>query len=233
MKTIKRHLIKKIQTTTLERKISGTKILILGPLHIDEQVLLETIKKIKPHFLFLIDGATTHLSKLKNWSKGIVLTVGDGDSSAHKYQMDFLLPTNKNCSDLSFLIDSLISSKITIERLSLLGFSQTKKAEERVDHLLFTLAIIEKISKRLALIIDMDNQYLFLPPGNHVFKYFGTFSLFSFKTTQLSITGEVDYPLIKPKKLQALSSLGLSNKASGVLKIASTQALIVYLAGSK
>jgi hypothetical protein len=126
-----------------------------------------------------------------------------------------------------------VKSKTKIYGLSLLGFSTTFN-EERLDHLIFNLSEVEKITSRLNIQINLDGRFIFLPPGVNKLNLKGIFSVMSFSHTVLKITGKCEYKMEQWTKLKRLSSRGLSNVGKGTIFIESKKCIMVYLtAGPK
>lgn len=225
MPSLKVHLIKYFPPQT--------RLLILGPLEITPQILKRTIKKLSPSLILLIDGGTRHKSMLNKKEQKISLSVGDGDSAKNlKTPLDILLPLKKDFSDLAFVIEAILKAKNHFEQITMLGLSSHKK-EERIDHLLFNIGIVHKLTLKLPIKIVMDDRFLFLPAGKNTFDYFGLFSVIILTRNSIKITGAADYQLKSWTKVEALNSLGLSNQAHGRIQIDSTRPLLVYFAGTK
>lgn len=210
-----------------------SRLLILGPLEIDSSLLQKSIKETKPDLILFIDGGFIHRNSLTKNQLKISLSVGDGDSlpTLQKKELDILLPSKKNFSDLAFVLRALKKSKTPIEKLTFLGFSSMKK-EKRIDHLLFNLGEIQKITSAMAIAIRLDETFLFFPPGKHSFRIRGLFSLVTFSRTALKISGSCEYELLKWTHINAFSSLGLSNKGHGLIHLETNKAVLIYLAGS-
>ncbi len=208
--------------------------LILGPMDIKKSHLNKVIKKTSPTLIIFVDGAIEHKKKIELSSikkkKIRFLTVGDGDSAVSFDHFDILLPQKKDYSDFAFVTEGLMKSKNLWKRVNFLGFSSLLN-ETRFDHLFFNLQEIEKLVKKKSFPTSLDDRFLFFPKGINQFSYKGLFSILSLKPNYLKLTGAAEYRLEKWVKLNALSTLGLSNKAHGKIFIHSKSSVIVYLAG--
>lgn len=209
-----------------------SRIVLLGPLEIEKKTLRKTIKEISPTLIIFIDGGRKHKNKLTKSELNLTLSIGDGDSAPHSEKLNILLPKEKELSDLSFTLRGMEKSKNIWTKMALLGFCSLTN-EKRLDHLLFNLGEVEKFVKKNQISIKMDERFFFFPPGKNSFKYHGTFSLIALMPTSVRISGMVYYQLKNWTKIEALSSKGLSNIASGIVQIDNKKTVIAYLAGSK
>lgn len=213
--------------------VSRTRLLVLGPLEVDAKMLKKVTQTLKPDFILLVDGGIRHRSLLTTRQQKISLSVGDGDSIREEAAgpIELLLPVKKDYSDLEFALNALAGSKNQIKELALFGFSSHTN-EKRIDHLIFNLSSIAKITTRLKIASTLDGRFLFLPPGKKALHYRGIFSVMAFSGTRLKITGQCEYQLPDWTKLGALSSRGLSNKGYGKIVIESKKTLLLYFPGS-
>jgi thiamine pyrophosphokinase len=209
------------------------RVLILGPLKIDPDHFLKISKKLKANLFFYIDGGIRHHYLLNPKQIYNAFSIGDGDSLSADLNtvLDIKLPAAKNYSDLHFVLNHLVEFKSMVASIDLLGFS-TLINESRIDHLLFNLALVAKTAGRLKIKISMDDNFLFLPPGINKVSYKGTFSVISFSLNSLKITGKCSYQLKSWTRFEALSTLGLSNIASGNFQIENKKVVLLYFAGS-
>lgn len=223
------HPLKILRNHLLEH----SRLLILGPLEIDAKMLKKVTRTLKPELILLVDGGIRHRSLLTTRQQQISLSVGDGDSIGEEASVpiDILLPVKKDYSDLEFALNALDRSKNQIKELALFGFSSHSN-EKRIDHLIFNLSSIAKVTTRLDIAITLDGRFLFLPPGKKVLNYRGIFSVMALSGTRLKITGKCEYQLPHWTKLGALSSRGLSNKGAGKIVIESKKTLLLYFPGS-
>ncbi|MDO9181446.1 MAG: hypothetical protein Q7U04_03515 [Bacteriovorax sp.] len=211
-----------------------TRLLILVPLEIDPRKLKNIIKQFSPTLIILVDGGTNHLVHLSKKAKLVpIVSVGDGDSSKkHMPRLDILLPVQKDFSDLAFVISAILLKKNNFTAINLMGFINFHQIEQRYDHLLFNIGIVQQLSSKLNFKILMDQRLLFLPAKASTFDYKGLFSVISLTPNNLKLTGKVQYQLKTKTKLAALSSLGLSNIGLGKIDIEVQKSVIIYFAGS-
>lgn len=182
-----------------------------------------------------IDGGLIHREKIPEPLKRDVpsFALGDGDSLREhgvnvEDKFDLIFPEDKDQSDfslaLSHLPDSLKAGSIDFylyglsggrkdHELALIGecFHFLKGRSDCAFHLHFP------DNKREATIIGRQAD----------FSYHGIFSVFSFEKAEVTIFGEVKFPIEK-EALLPFQSLGLSNEAKGAIKINSDKPLIIY-----
>lgn len=206
----------------------GSRILILGPLEIHVKELKKSLTQIAPDLIILVDGGSRHRHLLSKSLQKKIQMVGDGDSSL--LSMDLLLPVTKDFSDLAYVLGTLAKAKVKIEKLALFGFS-SHFLDNRLDHLLFNLSEVEKITAKLKIPIRMDERFLFLPPGKNTVHCQGLFSVMSFSGTNLKLVGKCEYQLKDWTRLPRLSTLCLSNIGSGLIHLECKKPLLLYMAG--
>jgi hypothetical protein len=206
-----------------------TRLLILGPLPIKSVILNRVLKKFTPTWIIFVDGGNKHKSKIKDITHYSILSIGDGDSSKQKQKkLDVKLPTQKNYSDLAFVVDVLIKNRKRITNVSFLGFS-SHHFEERLDHLLFNLGLIQGLASKLCLPIYVDEYFLFLPAGKNVLKHKGIFSIISLRPNTIKLQGDIKYNLEAWTQIKAFDTHCLSNRSYGIFQIESKKEILVYL----
>lgn len=160
------------------------------------------------------DEAATHFNSLR---------IGDGDS--YQGVLDIKLSINKNFSDLAYGLKFI---KTSLEKVNLLGFLGGRK-----DHELFNLGeahkvlLSNKVNRKVKFLFDQS--FIGFPPGRHTLKLDGIFSLFVIEEAEITITGQIKYPLISPTKVLPLSSQGLSNVGNGEFFIQSNKPVFLYI----
>ncbi len=226
MKRLKVHPLKQL----LHQLQDSSRLLVIGPLAITPELVKKTIRELKPDFIIFVDGGLHHKNLFTKKQLISSCSIGDGDSllPISGDQIDIKLPIKKDYSDLAFVLNALVKSKKEFNGLGLLGFSTTFH-EERLDHLLFNLSEVEKITSRLNIQINLDGRFIFLPPGINKLKLKGIFSVMAFSHTSLKITGKCEYKMEQWTKLNRLSSLGLSNIGKGVIFIECKKCILLYL----
>lgn len=195
--------------------------IIVGPMPFAKRLISPSWKGQ----LIFVDGGLLHQKEFKQ--KGPELyqrsfSIGDGDS-AQSGQLQ-LHKNNQNLSDLAFCLQQLQAIK-GLKSMTLLGFLGGRK-----DHELINLGEIASfLKKRPDVKVFLDDQIEFLPPGKHEFHFVGTFSLASFTANQIKIEGKCKYSLKKWTRLGPLSSLGLSNEASGLVTVECKKTVMLFL----
>lgn len=228
MGSMKIHSLKEAETQALRMLVGQKRLLVLGPLDLAQTKIDHVMNRLKPSAIVFVDGGMIHKKKLKVDPKVFFLSVGDGDSTANGLAPDIHLPAEKDLSDLAFVLKCL--KKISPNEVMFLGFSAKKEA--RPDHFLFNIGEVEHFAATTKINVQLD-QFFFIPPGKNQMKISGLFSLFTLVKTSVKLTGKVRYPLISWTTLKPLSSLGLSNEASGRIVIETKKTVILYLAGEK
>lgn len=227
MKRLKVHSLKQ-----LLHKLEGhSRLLVIGPLQLNSKIVKMSIKELKPDFIIFVDGGLHHKNLFTNKQLRSSFSVGDGDSLLIQEEIgsiDVKLPVKKDYSDLAFVLNAIVKLKNEVLGLGFLGFSSPCN-EERIDHLIFNLSEVEKITSLLKIRINLDGRFIFLPPGLNKLKLKGIFSVMSFSNTLLKITGKCEYKLEEWSRLKRLSSLGLSNVGKGTIYIECKKSILVYL----
>jgi len=156
-----------------------------------------------------------------------ILWVGDGDLGA----LPTVVKTDQNETDLRFCLTGIRPWRW--KTLHLLGFMGGRK-----DHELANLGEIYaelKIRKNFlkAVFYDEDGQACihFHAAGEHEAVIQGCFSILVFEPAKITISGACRYPA-EELLLEPLSGRGISNEASGLVKVASTLPFMLYPANS-
>ncbi len=151
------------------------------------------------------------------------ISVGDGDSSSPQ-AMDLLLPTEKNVSDLGFVLRHLPPQ---INSLELCGFFG-----QRLDHQLANLGMIHEYLLQSPAIVLFDEAragWGIAAKTDTVLNIQGPFSLFCLQPGRVEMTGQVRYKLTPETLLSPLSSRGLSNEGHGELHLVSDTPIFILL----
>lgn len=204
-------------------------VLLIGPLPIREALLRNTVKSIRPTLILFVDGGQKHRKKLLKIWPFQEISLGDGDSGS--LNPDYLLPTEKDFSDLAFAFDCLKKSRAQLKKIGLLGFSGDK--DHRRDHFLVNIGETENFVRKIKVPVCMDGSIHFYPAGLHQFKWKGLFSVMTLRKNAIRISGKACYKLAEWTTLQPLSSLGLSNSGAGMIQLESKASVLVYFAGEK
>ena len=191
--------------------------------------------------IFFIDGGAKYLNPLSKIDAFNIpsFVIGDGDSfkgdeDEIEELFDLKYPREKDSSDFALGIKSIRMLDKKLEKnddleISLFGFHGG-----RLDH---QIAIFGEIRAYLLdhpkdsfCLFDENNSPVanfFL--GKRSFEYSGTFSLFSFEKTEVTIKGLCRYQ-DQRLTLNPLESRGLSNEAYGKFIIKSSSPLFIYWA---
>ena len=152
-----------------------------------------------------------------------VLSLGDCDSS--KGPLDILLPTKKDYSDFGYALSLLPK---TVKILFLEGFLGGRR-----DHELFNMGEIAHFLRgKKHTMSFFDNEIIALSAGEYELKLKATFSVAVFEETRVTLKGKCLYQT-KNKLFKPLSSLGLSNKATGKVQIKTNKPLFIIIENSK
>jgi len=200
----------------LKKELQGRiEILLLGPTLGDFSNEKALLSNLSPMAVILIDGGANYQKEIcwENSTKNPILKVGDGDS--YDGEMDLILKKEKDFSDLKFVLDLLPPSITKIYALGLLG--------GRRDHELSNFAEINIFLQKRAqpTVVDLGEEVRAFSAGNYEQNLKGTFSLFTFDKSQITLNGDCKYELKTPTLLSGLSSLGLSNEGRGKVSIQS------------
>lgn len=215
----------------IKNQKKSDRLLIIGPQPIKQNKLERKLKNLAPHHIFFIDGGLIHWDRLTKQQQKRAYSIGDGDSTGRTERtLDFLLPTQKNYSDLAFLLQKLRQRNATWAEIELIGFS-SQKEEKRPDHLLMNIGEIYRLCAKLKIKIIMDEDFVFVPAGAQTLHYKGTFSLICLTRTKLRLIGRVHYDLPEWTTIAPLISRGLSNVAQGKFTIESNRPVLLYFAG--
>jgi thiamine pyrophosphokinase len=150
-----------------------------------------------------------------------VLWAGDGDSGVAPHAVPAFIKHDQNITDLRFCLDGICPWRW--KELHLFGFLGARR-----DHELGNFGEIHAEMKARPVFtkaIFYNNQNLpqvhFFQTGDHTVDLHGVFSVLVLEPAEITISGECLY---KTKKtlLHPLSGQGISNEASGLVKISSS-----------
>ncbi len=191
---------------------------LVGPLLKKEELPL-----IKNSPLLLVDGGLDLALKYSLDLDRSCFSVGDGDSS--RLSLDEVLPVEKDYSDLAYALSILPEEVESIELLGFLG--------GRSDHELCNFGEVFhflKKKKNLAKVY-LGPEVTALSSGDWKFSHQGNFSLISFEDSEIRLTGHAAYELEHFTTIKAFSSHGLSNEATGEVKLQTRSPIFLYGAG--
>lgn len=167
-----------------------------------------------------VDGGARFVPNFDLW-------IGDNDSYLEKIDSEnaFFFPSDKDHSDLSLALSLFINTNAYT--LHLYGFLGGRR-----DHELFNLGeisshLLTKTDNKVFIYEGEKLEFIFVGAGTHDFDHHGLISIGTLFPQKLSLQGQLSYT--GESNFAALSSLGLSNKASGPFKISATQPFFIYL----
>lgn len=174
------------------------------------------------HSILGVDGGAAFADHLDIW-------VGDGDSSKATPKADHVFPfaPEKAASDLA-LAFSLFQDMLHY-RFHLWGFHGS-----RLDHEFFnvgeSLSFLSQHQESQVIIYAPDGKVRFhiVGAGHWKFKHQGVFSIGASEETMIRVKGACKYPLYDSTKLRPLSSLGLSNEATGEVILENEGPVFIY-----
>lgn len=192
---------------------------LIGPLCKD----ISLINPLCPSVL--VDGGAKWRDFFKN-----SISVGDGDSLRNDAFLDFdyPYPTEKDETDLSLALKHLVEH-FEFDEIMAYGLSG-----ERLDHELANffeiMRFMEHFRNKSLHIIGDSLVCSVYSPGEYEFFHQGVFSLFTFKKGKIKLTGDVKYPIENQKTADklVLSGLGLSNFATGKIKLSQNVATLYF-----
>lgn len=204
----------KIKAFQEELSRCGCAVLV-GPLLEKKELTLIDDKPI-----ITVDGGLEKALKHHLLASRSHFSVGDGDSS--NLPLEHHLPTEKNFSDLAYGL-SLIPKEVSLVKL--FGFLGGRR-----DHELANLGEVYKflLSRDEQTQLFFSNQICVLSSGTWSLKHTGLFSLMTLSQTEVSLTGAIRYKLERPTALGPLSSLGLSNHATGNFELICDHPVFLY-----
>lgn len=177
-----------------------------------------------------IDGGLNHLNKLSEllpdlahiWAKN-PLSYGDGDSA--KRPMTYT-KKGQELSDLRFYLNKKLKQRKS-GIYHLFGF-----LGQRIDHQLLNVGeisqfILQMHKNKCTSIVIVDQQMIYLPPGNYNLNLKGLFSFMATEDANVTMKGECKFKIQKTEKIQKMSSKGLSNTGFGIVKINSNKSFIL------
>ena len=186
---------------------------IVGPLGPELDSTLERFPVIA------VDGGA-------DFSKKIDLWVGDADSIQGSLPdvPRIELATNKDRSDLAH---ALLQVPDSVVKLHLWGF-----LGKRRDHEWFNLGeVVRWLTSRAqvsAYFYDHRGKVKVVSLTRGELTVTGLFSLASLEINEVSLTGECDYLLQEPTEVGPLSSVGLSNRARGLIQVNAIRPILLF-----
>jgi len=190
----------------LEAHSEAVMITLIGPLYDADSMHFDPV--------IYIDGG----ARFRRSDRGI--TVGDGDS--YDKPLDHLLETEKDFSDLAFVLKNISGRYKEVQLLGFLG--------GRKDHELFNLGEVHQFlrTNRKKCTVLFDQSIIAYSAGEWSFNITGIFSIAVFQKTQITLTGKCRYPLCELTTIGTLSSHGLSNEGDGEISLSSSGPVFLF-----
>ena len=202
-----------MMTTELKEVLSATNsVLLIGP-------LAKEIPQGNFDFTVFVDGGC-HL-RAKEHTNTSSLSVGDGDSCPPNTKLDYMIPTEKDHSDLAYILRHLPKKLATLELHGFIG--------GRIDHQLAVFGEVFnylKASETPSAVFDRQAAEL-LNKGKHSRNINGLFSLMTLEPTEVSLSGDTKYKVEPSAVLQPFSSHALSNEGRGDIQITNSLPLLL------
>lgn len=170
-------------------------------------------KELSGHSVIAVDGGARFCTNPLVW-------IGDGDSIIGPMSAEhiFQYPPKKSLSDLALAL-SMFENKDSLI-LHLWGFLGGRR-----DHELLNFGeVLRFLEAQLETEVNfydsaINKSVRCFSTGRWNFNHHGTFTLISMRTIKVRIEGSCEYTLNEETELAALSTLGLSNSASGNFSI--------------
>lgn len=145
--------------------------------------------------------------------------VGDGDSVLRQEVIDDILDTEKDFSDLEYVLRHIPSGLSKIRAFGFLG--------GRKDHELSNLGSFFKLAKRQKVEVTLSEKMSLFSPGAYKFDFKGGFSILPYEKGFLKIQGDCKY-LFEGVVDSAFSSQFISNKALGAFRLQAMTPFSLY-----
>lgn len=191
----------------------ATQLFIVGPM------LKHIYNPIGP--TVFVDGGATFRGTVGVDGNIPTVSVGDGDSG--EALLEVSLPSNKDYSDLAFVLRSIPAH---IRHLEMIGFLGGRR-----DHELIGFGEVHRFLKTKTefTTVRFEEAVVAFSAGRLKLNIEGRFSVGVFEETNVTITGACQFPLNAPTVLEPMSSHGLSNSGRGPIVICSDKPCFVFL----
>lgn len=210
IKNIKQYAQFKSQSF-LKQCASSDEIYLIGPMPINSP----------PPFIqspcIFVDGGLNHQEFRV---EGLSLSIGDRDSTTE--QIDILLPSEKDDSDLAIALHTI--KELPLKTIHLLGF-----LGGREDHQLINYGELHHfLAEKTQVSAFFENHIIFYSKGHYHQNFHQTFSLLSFTHNKIKLQGAIKYERHEWSELKLLSSLCLSNIAYGKFELQTKAPLLLF-----
>ncbi len=166
-----------------------------------------------------VDGGAHHRPPIAA-KKRIGFSVGDGDS--FDGELDQYLDTDKDYSDLAFVLSRLPEHFSEVVLLGFLGARQ--------DHELFNLGEVHHFltTAKSPTRVNFESKLTAYSAAEWTFNAHGVFSLAVFAPATVQLVGACKYPITAPTRIAPLRSLGLSNQGFGEITLTTDSPAFVF-----
>lgn len=167
-----------------------------------------------------VDGGASFVPIIDVW-------IGDNDSYLEKIDCEnaFFFSPDKDQSDLALALK--LFENDNAYTLHLYGFLGGRR-----DHELFNLGeisahLLTKYDNKIILYQNNRPQFIFFGAGVHECVHVGLISIGTLYPQSITLSGQLSYT--GDYEFTVLSSLGLSNKASGIISIKASRPFFIYM----
>ncbi len=203
-------------TRALKKVAASAPLVIVGPLYSGEPLSSEVPG-------LFIDGGALFFNH-----NPLSVRVGDGDSFSG--DLDITLPRHKDVSDLGFCLQTLGTLKA---HLDLMGFRGGRWDHElaNLGEIHSWLSLTHHSTPTPSALCRIHPETWGLGPGRWKIVTHGEFSLMSLERQNLSLSGQIRFPLDENSYLSTLSSRTLSNVAYGEFELKNTAPVFLIKSG--
>ena len=189
----------------LQQFTKQPQITLVGPLYHGDGIFVAPV--------VFVDSGVAFQNKDEGFS------VGDGDSSA--CQLDEMLPTDKDISDLGYALSQIPEG---FNKVRLMGFLGGRR-----DHEWFNIGEVNGFLNQASAATQacFEDEIFALCRGNWSLQISGLFSLACLQTTSVVLNGDCRYQIEPDTKVAPLSSFGLSNEGSGQIFLTTDQPVFI------
>jgi thiamine pyrophosphokinase len=212
----------------MTRPTKKKNIYLIGPLLLESKLVNQHLKDEPADYIVYIDAGLQFKEEIKTEANSYSLGDGDGPTDLrfprhYADQLDKRFPPSKDQSDLELALKHLeqtlnfgLELNYEIKCFGLWG--------GRLDHQLANLGVCYHWLKSFPQTVHFSHYnhekiYALICHGYFEMQYSGLFSLFNLDhDNSIDLSGDVKYKITQSRPYP-LSSLGLSNEASGLIKI--------------
>jgi len=178
---------------------------------------------LKPFPTLAVDGGASFVPNIDVW-------IGDNDSYLERIDSKnaFLFSPDKSQSDLALALS--LFENTNAYTLHLYGFLGGRRDHELFNFGEIFLHLLTNNSHRIILYEGEIPQFIFFGSGNQEFEHHGRISIGTLYPQNITLEGDLSYT--GSLDFLPLSSLGLSNQASGPFKVVASKPFFIFLDNS-